>query len=50
MQLKSLHSQLNLLCAATVANNGQGEEDSTSAADQLAKAQEIIRQRWADET
>ena len=40
MQLKSLHSQLNRLCAA-IANNGQGK----NSFNQIAKAQEIIRDR-----
>ncbi|KAL5970599.1 hypothetical protein TSMEX_001658 [Taenia solium] len=44
LQLKSLHSQLNRLCAATMSNKGH-EKDLESAAAKLAKAQEIIRDR-----
>ncbi|KAL5108163.1 hypothetical protein TcWFU_009190 [Taenia crassiceps] len=41
LQLKSLHSQLNRLCAATMSNDH--EKDLESAATKLAKAQAIIR-------
>ncbi|CDS37592.1 conserved hypothetical protein [Echinococcus multilocularis] len=42
LHLKSLHSQLNHLCATTVSNTDRGK-DLGSAAARLAKAQKIIR-------